>query len=131
MQFFWFRLFPVALWACAASLIFFELRFFGQEPRSPRRRALRLAGCLLLGVLGAMIWFGQLPTSPITDPAAAWAMLRYWGLVFGLLLTLLSMALLDSIEGARALKAYLETVEHEEIDRVRQQLTKHGHSLDL
>ena len=131
MHFFWFRLFPVILWCCGLVLAGMEIRFSFHESRRLRQRVIRLAGCLMLGILGAMIWFGQLPPSTRIDPAEAWALLRYWGMVFGLLVSLLSLALLDSLDGARALKVYLERVETEEVDRIKQHLSEHGRSVEI
>ena len=132
MDFVVLRVFPVLLLGGALWLAWRELSqsIPGGLSASPQgqklfrvRKARRVGGSIVLGLVGLQIWTGQLPQGSV-PPEQALGMLEHWSSVFGLVCVLVILALWDTWEGVRYLRLYLEVVEKDELGKIREQLKK-------
>jgi hypothetical protein len=100
----------------------------GPSPRSSKvarlRLARRLGGSLILLAVAGQIWTGQLPQEHAA-PEQAVAMLQHWVWVFALVSLLVLFALWDTWEGVRHLRGYLDSVEKDELTKIRTHLDNH------
>jgi len=122
MEFIVQRLIPVILCLGAVALAWHEMRSPFREGKARLRRIRRMVGSGLLVLMSCMIWAGQLPHVQTLPPEQAMDLLRHWLMVLGLAALLMMFAIWDTLDGVRTLRGYLENVEREEIEKIREHL---------
>ena len=81
----------------------------------------RLGGSLLILAVAGLIWTGPLPRGHVA-PEQATEMLKHWVAVFGLVGLLVVFSVWDAVEGVRHLRGYLDTLQEDELGKIRDHL---------
>jgi len=117
--------FPLLLLAGASWLVVQEIRHFRSElaqGHAPWVRFLRrLAGAAILVAVAAMVHLGDTSSAALTRGQLV-ERFNYWMAVLGLVLLAMGLALWDVVDGLRRLGSYLEEVEKDEVQTLKERL---------
>lgn len=118
--------FPALMIAGALGLALVEIRHFHYERaigHAPWMRFVRrLVGAAVLVAVATMIHFGEVSNAVRLTQEQAIARFHYWMTVLGLVVFAMGLALWDVIDGLRKLGSYLEEIERDEMQTLRQRL---------
>lgn len=115
--------FPAMLVLGAMWLAAVEWRHFRTDGSPSLMRLLRrLAGAAVLVAVAVMVHLGDTSAGPRLTLQEATDRFHYWMAVLGLVAFAMVLAVWDVIDGLRRLGSYLEDVERDEMQSLRQRL---------